>query len=121
VSYMFRRKGQITVPKSTAEEDKLLEAALDAGAEDVSADDEYHIITTSHDQLYAVTEALRHAGIDPDAHKLTYIPETTIHITDEGAAAQIIRLCDALEENDDVQNVHANFDVAEPALAKVSA
>ncbi len=121
VSYMFKRKGQITVPKSATEEDKLLEAALDAGAEDVSADDEHHIITTSHDQLYAVTEALRHAGIDPDSQKLTYIPETVIQITDESAAAQLIRLCDALEENDDVQNVHANFDAAEPALARVSA
>jgi YebC/PmpR family DNA-binding regulatory protein len=121
VSYMFHRKGQITVPKSAVEEDKLLEAALDAGAEDVNADDGHHVITTAHDRLYAVTEALRKAGIDPDAQKLTYIPETTIQISDENAATQVIHLCDALEENDDVQNVHANFEVTDDVLAKVSA
>jgi len=120
VSYMFMRKGQITVPKNTVQEDRLLEAALDAGAEDVSADGEYHFVTTTHDQLYAVGEALRKAGIDPDSQKLTYIPETTIHINDEGVAAQVIRLCEALEENDDVRHVHANFDVSEPVLAKVA-
>jgi YebC/PmpR family DNA-binding regulatory protein len=121
VSYLFRRKGQITVPQGAVEEDKLLEAALDAGAEDVNSDGGHHVVTTAHDRLYAVSEALRKAGIDPDAQKLTYIPETTIQITDESAAAQVIRLCDALEENDDVQNVHANFEVTDDLLAKVSA
>ena len=120
VSYLFKRKGQITVPKSAVDEDQLLEAALEAGAEDVSADEEHHIVTTAHDQLYAVGEALRKAGIEPDAQKLTYIPDTAVQITDESTAAQVIRLCEALEDNDDVQSVHANFDAPEAVLARAA-
>ncbi|MHA3770676.1 YebC/PmpR family DNA-binding transcriptional regulator [Verrucomicrobiota bacterium sgz303538] len=120
VSYMFKRKGQITVPKAVASEDKVLEVALDAGAEDVSADETHHIIITAHDQLYAVGETLKKAGIEPDSQKLTYLPDTTVQITDESTAAQVIRLCETLEDNDDVQHVHANFDVTEDVIAKIS-
>lgn len=120
VAYMFRRKGQIAVPRAAVGEDALLELALEAGAEDVATDEEQHLITTAHDRLYVVAEALRAAGVMADSQKLTYIPDTTIQIADESTAAQVVRLCDALEDNDDVQNVHANFDVPEEVLSKIS-
>ena len=118
---MFKRRGQITVPRDAAEEDRILEAALTAGAEDVNSDASHHVITTAHDRLYTVAAGLKTAGVMADSQKLTYIPENTIQIADERLAAEIVRLCDALEENEDVQNVHANFDVTEDVLAKISA
>ena len=120
VSYMFRRKGQITVPQSAADEDRLLEIILDAGADELNAESEHFVITTAHDHLYTVGEALKNAGVATDSQKLTYLPDTTVPITDESIAAQILRLCDALEENEDVQNVHANFDLPEELLVKLS-
>jgi len=120
VGYLFRRRGQITIPRASIEDDKLLELALDAGAEDVSADDEHHIVTTAHDRLYAVADSLRQSGVTADSQRLTFIPDTTIQLTDEAVAQQVIRLCEALEENDDVQHVHANFDVSEDLLARIS-
>lgn len=120
VSYMFKHKGQITVPKTAASEDKVLEVALEAGAEDVNSDETHHVITTAHDQLYAVGETLKRVGIEPDAQKLTYLPDTTVQLADESTAAQVIRLCEALDDNDDVQHLHANFDVPEDVLARIS-
>lgn len=121
VSYMFHKKGQLTVPRSAIDEDRLLEVVLEAGAEEFSTDEEHYVITTAPDALYAVGEALKEKGIATDSQKLTFMPDTTVPIFDESVAAQVIRLCDALEDNEDVQNVHSNFDVSEEVLAKVSA
>jgi len=120
VSYMFKRKGQITVPQNAANEDALLDIILEAGADELNADGEHYLITTAHDQLYSVAEALKNAGVPADSQKLTYVPDTTVPVYDEAVAAQVLRLCDALEDNDDVQNVHANFDLPEELLAKLS-
>ncbi len=120
VAYLFKHQGQITVSRADADEDRMLELALEAGAEDVTADDEHHIITTAPDRLYAVAESLKSAGVTAEAQKLTYSPETTIALTDEQVAAQVLRLCDLLDDNDDVQNVHANFDLSEEMLARIS-
>jgi YebC/PmpR family DNA-binding regulatory protein len=120
VAYMFRRKGQITVPVEIASEEKVIETVLEFGAEDVVSDGEHHTITTPPDQLFAVGEALREAGIEPDSQKLTYIPENSIAVTDSKTASQIVRLCDALEDCDDVQSVHANFDFTEDVIAQIS-
>lgn len=120
VSYLFHRKGQLTVPKSAVDEDRLLEVALEAGAEEMSSDDEHHILICSPDQLYAVGEALRNAGIVADGLKLTYIPQTTVAIGEAEIAGQVLKLCEALEENDDVQHVHANFDISEELLANLA-
>ena len=120
VAYLFKRRGQITIPRAGIDEDKLLELALDAGAEDVSADDEHHIVTTAHDRLYAVADALKQSGVTADSQRLTFIPDTIIQLTDESLAQQVLRLCDALEDNDDVQHVYANFDVAEDLVARIS-
>lgn len=119
VSYMFHRKGQITVPLAAVEEDRLLEVVLEAGAEELAGDGEHHVITTPADQLYAVAETLKKAAVEPDSQKLTYIPENSIPVTDPQTAAQVLKLCDALDDCDDVLNVHANFDIPDDILARV--
>jgi YebC/PmpR family DNA-binding regulatory protein len=120
VSYMFHKKGQITVPRAAADEYRLLEIALDAGAEELNAEEDHYVITTSHDRLYTVGEALKKAGQNAESMKQTYVPETTVPIHDETVAEQVMQLCDDLEENDDVQNVYSNFDLPEELLAKLT-
>jgi YebC/PmpR family DNA-binding regulatory protein len=121
VSYMFHRKGQITVPRSSIDEDRLLELALEAGAEELTTDEIQYLITTSHDQLYAIAEALRNAGVTTDGQKFTFIPDTTVPVADETVARQVLRLCDALEDDDDVQNVYSNLDISDELLATLPA
>lgn len=121
VSYMFHKKGQITVPASTTTEDRLMELVLEAGAEELAGDSEHFVITTPPTQLYTVGETLKNAGVTTESQKLTFIPENTVPIVDEGIAAQVIQLCEALDDNDDVQNVYSNFDVPEELLARLSA
>jgi YebC/PmpR family DNA-binding regulatory protein len=121
VSYMFHRKGQITVPQASIEEDRLLEIALEAGAEELTIEEDQYVITTSHDQLYAIAEALKKAGVTTDGQKFTFIPDTTVAVRDEAVARQVLRLCDALEEDDDVQNVYSNLDIPDEFLATLPA
>jgi YebC/PmpR family DNA-binding regulatory protein len=121
VSYMFHKKGRINVPRDTIDEDKLFELALEAGAEELTTDDEQYVITTAHDQLYAVAEALKHAGVPTNEQKFTFIPDTTVPVTDEEVALQALRLCDSLEEDDDVQNVYSNLDISDELLARLPA
>ena len=119
VAYLFHRKGQITIPLAAAPEERVLEILLEAGAEELTSDEEHHIITTPPDQLYAVAEAIKTAGLEPDTQKLIYIPENTVPVTDPAVASQVLRLCDALEDCDDVLHVHANFDISDEILASL--
>jgi YebC/PmpR family DNA-binding regulatory protein len=121
VSYMFHKKGRITVPRDAINEEHLFELALEAGAEELTTEDEQYVITTAHDQLYAVAEALKHAGVPTDGQKFTFIPDTTVPVTDEAIALQVLRLCDSLEDDDDVQNVYSNLDISEEVLARLPA
>src|SRR5437773_623915 len=121
VSYMFHKKGRITVPRGSIEEDRLFEIALEAGAEELTTEEEQYVITTSHDQLYAVAEALKNAGVTTDGQKFTFIPDTTVPVADENVARQVLRLCDALEEDDDVQNVYSNLEIPDEMLAVLPA
>jgi YebC/PmpR family DNA-binding regulatory protein len=121
VSYMFHKKGQITVRRAGIDADRILELALEAGAEELTTEEDEYVMTTSHDQLYAVADALKKAGITTDGQKFTFIPDTTIPIADEAVARQIMRLCDALEEDDDVQNVYSNLDIPDDLLARLPA
>jgi len=119
VAFMFHRKGQMTVPTGLTDEDRLLEVILEAGAEELTREEDQFLITTPPDQLYSVAEALKTAGIEPESPKLTFIPENTVAVTDEQTAAQVLKLCDALDDLDDVMNVHANFDIPEDTLARL--
>ncbi len=121
VSYMFHKKGQITVPRDTIDEEGAFELALEAGAEELTSDEEQYLILTAHDQLYAVAEALKHAGVTTSGQKFTFIPDTTVPVVDEAIALQVLRLCESLEDDDDVQNVYSNLDIPEELLAKLPA
>src|SRR3954464_14884452 len=119
VSYMFHKKGQITVVRDAIEEERIFELALEAGAEELTSEQDEYVITTSHDQLYAVAEALKQGGVTTDGQKFTFIPDTTVPVHEEAVALQILRLCDSLEEDDDVQNVYSNLDISDELLAKL--
>jgi len=121
VAYMFHRKGQLILPAAALTEEELFEIAIDAGAEDVTCEDEQHVITTPPDQLYHVAEALKASGHDPEQQKLTFVPENTVAVSNDDIARQVLRLCDALDDVDDVMSVHANFDISEDVLAKLDA
>ncbi len=121
VSYMFHKKGQITVPRDAIEEERLFELALEAGAEELTTEENLYLILTAHDQLYAVAEALKHAGVATSGQKFTFIPDTTVPVVDEATALQVLRLCESLEDDDDVQNVYSNLDIPEELLAKLPA
>ncbi|MBV8378027.1 MAG: YebC/PmpR family DNA-binding transcriptional regulator [Verrucomicrobia bacterium] len=120
VSYLFRRKGQIAVEMAGVEEDRVMEVALDAGAEDLVTEDDLYVVTTPHDHLYQVGEAMKNAGIHLESQKLTFVPNTMVAIVNQELASQVLRLCEALEDNDDVQSVHSNFDISDELLASLS-
>jgi YebC/PmpR family DNA-binding regulatory protein len=120
VSYLFKRKGLITISRGAVGEERLMEVALEVGAEDLATDEDLYVVTTPQDRLYQVGEAIRNAGIPAESQKLTFLPGTTVNIDQEGLASQVLRLCDALEENDDVQNVYSNFDISDELLTKLS-
>ncbi len=110
VSYLFSKKGLLIVPKEAADEDKLTEIALEAGAEDLSADGESWEITTDPKEFEAVRDAVKAAGIDPEIQEVTMIASTYQKL--EGAQANaMMRLLETLEDLDDTQNVYSNFDM----------
>ncbi|MCC6222018.1 MAG: YebC/PmpR family DNA-binding transcriptional regulator [Thermoleophilia bacterium] len=121
VAWLFERKGVIIVDADRADEDELTLAAADAGAEDVALDGSTFQVTTAPEDLAAVRSALETAGIAFESAALTMVPKTTVEVADEGAARKLVRLMDALEDNDDVQGVYANFDIPERVLEAVTA
>jgi YebC/PmpR family DNA-binding regulatory protein len=121
VSYQFHKKGQITILRSLTEEDRILEAALEAGAEELTIEETHYLVTTPPDRLYAVAAALEAGGIGIDACKHTFLPDHLVAVRDEPTASQVLRLYEALDDYDDTQNVYANFDIPEQVLARLSA
>jgi len=121
VSWQFERKGVVILPKAAASEDDLMLVVLDAGAEDVEDQgDTWQVITGAHD-LQAVRTALDGAGMAFDSADLTMLPQQSVPLEDASSAKQVLRVIDALEEHDDVQNVYANFDIPEAVLESVYA
>src|SRR5215813_4264932 len=119
VSWMFHKKGDIVVPKAAAREDDLMTIVLDAGADDLNDDGDSWEILTAPSAFEAVLEAVKNAGITPTSSNVSMIPQNYIKL--EGSAAStMIRLMEALEEHDDVQNVHANFDIDQKLLEEVA-
>jgi YebC/PmpR family DNA-binding regulatory protein len=120
VSYLFNRKGVVIVPRNSLGEDDVLAAVLDAGAEEVNdLGDAYEVISEAGD-LVAVRTALQDAGIDYDSAETQFVPSVQVPL-DEDGARKVLRLVDALEDSDDVQNVYANFDVSDEILEAVGA
>lgn len=111
VAYMFQRRGEIRLEKASATEDQIMEVALDAGAEDIQEDGEDWIVYTATDQLFQVNSALREKGLASRSQKLIYQPQTTVTISDVETAKSLIRLYDVLDDYDDSQNIHANFEI----------
>ena len=120
VSFMFDRVGLVEFDRKVATEDAMLEAALDAGAEDVSASEDGHEIITTLESLRDVAQALEAKFGEPRKAALVWRPQNTISVDDE-AGEKILKLVGALEDNDDVQNVYANFEVSDALVAKMGA
>jgi YebC/PmpR family DNA-binding regulatory protein len=118
VAYLFDKRGLIVVDGERYSEDDLL-PAIEAGALDVSADDDVLEVLTEPADLAAVRRALEEAGIELQTAELGYHPKTTVPVEEEGAR-RLLRLVDALEDNDDVDEVHANFDVDAAVLERVA-
>jgi YebC/PmpR family DNA-binding regulatory protein len=120
VAWQFDRKGQILVDRKV-DEDELMLVALDAGAEDIADDGELWRVTVMPTDLHKVRTAIEAAAMTVDSADLTMMPQATIALEDVDAARKVLRLIDALDEHDDVQNVHANFDVPDSILESVEA
>jgi len=120
VSWMFDKKGTIVVDKETIGEEELMDKALEAGAEDVVEEDSYYQVVTAPDDFEAVREALEADGIKFLEASVAMVPKTTVDITEEKPARQIMKLLENLEDHDDVQNVYANFDIPDEIMELVS-
>jgi YebC/PmpR family DNA-binding regulatory protein len=120
VAWQFDRKGHILVARATDEEELML-TALDAGAEDITDDGEAWRVTTPPSDLHAVRTALDEAGIAVESVDLAMVPQATIPLDSTESAKKVLRLVDALDEQDDVQAVHANFDIPDAILETVEA
>ena len=120
VSWLFERRGVVLVDADKADEDELTLAAAEGGADDVTRDGSTFQVTSAPEALVSVREAIEAAGIPIESAELTMVPKTTIELADESAAKKVLRLVDALEENDDVQDVYANFDIPEQVLEAVA-
>ena len=113
VSRLFQRKGQIIVPRESASEDCLMEVALEAGAEDFKADAHGYEILTEPAQFEAVYKAVESKAIKPAAAEIAWVPSITVPLPDQKAVDEVQRLLEALEEHDDVKEVHSNAEFPE--------
>jgi YebC/PmpR family DNA-binding regulatory protein len=120
VSWQFDRRGVVVVPAEGVDEDELFLAAADGGADDIEQDGGVFHITSAPEQFGAVRNAVEAAGFTVESAELMLVPKTTVAVDDESKARQVMRLVDALEENDDVQDVYANFDIPERVLEAVA-
>jgi len=120
VAWQFERKGVVLIEDAEIDEDELVLAAADAGAEDVELDGTSFVVSSTPEHLTGVRSALESAGYALQSAGLSMVPKTTVAIADESTAKQVVRLVEGLEENDDVQDVYANFDIPEAVLEAVA-
>jgi YebC/PmpR family DNA-binding regulatory protein len=120
VAWLFERRGVVLVPADGADEDELTLAAAEGGADDVTRDGSSFEVLSAAEQLSTVREAVEGAGFEIESAELTMLPKTTVAVEDENEAKKILRLIDQLDENDDVQEVYANFDIPERVLEAVA-
>ncbi len=118
VAYLFTPKGQFTLPKDVVTEERLMEIALEAGAEDVADEDAFWLVTTEQADFHAVKQALDAASLVPETAELTMVPSMTVPCS-AGEAQTLLGLIEDLEDQDDVQKVHANFDIPDEIMAQL--
>jgi YebC/PmpR family DNA-binding regulatory protein len=121
VAWMFERKGLFLVPATKTSEEQLMEATLDAGADDIKQDGEHFQVTCPIEAFAAVGDALAKAGIEPENKQLTRIPTNVVEVADVETAKSVLKLMEALDDHDDVQNVVANFTIPDSAMAAIAA
>jgi YebC/PmpR family DNA-binding regulatory protein len=121
VAWQFERKGVLVLDKSVAAEDDLMLAALDAGAEDITDLGDTWQVTTAPTDVHTVRTALEDGGIAVTSVDLVMMPSTTVELDEASKAKSVLRVIDALEEHDDVQNVYANFDIPDDILVSMTA
>ena len=120
VAWLFERRGLVLVSTDGVDEDELMLAAAEGGADDVDLEGSSYEIATAPESLSAVREAVESAGFRVESAELAMVPKTTIEISDDAQAKKVLRIVDALEELDDVQSVYANFDIPERVLEEVA-
>jgi YebC/PmpR family DNA-binding regulatory protein len=120
VAWLFERRGVVMVEADAVDEDELTLAAAEGGADDVQLDGSSYQVLAAPESLVAVREAIEGAGIAVEGADITMVPKTTVAVEDEAAAKKLLKLIDALEDNDDVQDVYANFDIPERVLEAVA-
>jgi len=116
VAWMFSKKGSIVFSKEKVSEEEIMEVALDAGGEDVRDQGDQYEVTTNIEDFVSVKTAFDEKGFNYELAEITMVPQTTVRIEDEKQAQQLIKLMDALEDSDDVQNAYANFDIPDEIL-----
>jgi YebC/PmpR family DNA-binding regulatory protein len=120
VAWMFSKKGSIVFSKEQVSEDELMELALEAGAEDVEDQDDQFQVTTAWEDFEAVKTAFDEKEMKYEMAEVTMVPQTTVPIEDEKVAQQLLKLMNALDDSDDVQNAYANFDIPDEILNEVA-
>jgi YebC/PmpR family DNA-binding regulatory protein len=120
VSWLFERRGVVLVSAEGADEDELMLAAAEGGADDVTLDGSSFQVLAPVESLASVREAVEAAGFTVESAELTMVPKTTVQVDSENDAKKILRLIDQLEDNDDIQDVYANFDIPERVLEAVA-
>ncbi|MGQ9574660.1 MAG: YebC/PmpR family DNA-binding transcriptional regulator [Thermoguttaceae bacterium] len=121
VAWMFEKKGLFLIPAEKADEDRLMEIALEVGADDVRRSGDKFEVLCSPERYQAVADALAQAGIQPELSELTRVPKSTVDVSDPETARKILKLMNRLDDHDDVQNVSSNFNIAEEIMAQVGA
>jgi YebC/PmpR family DNA-binding regulatory protein len=120
VAFMFDRKGSIIIDKETIDEEKLMEVVLEAGAEDVVEEETIFQVLTSPEDFDTVRDELEKAKIEMVEATISMIPQNTVEVAEEKKAASLMRLLDTLEDNEDVQQVHANYDIPDEIMEKLA-
>ncbi len=119
VAYLFERKGLVRLPQSACDEDRLMEVALDAGAEDVKLSGDRWEVTCEPAAMAAVVDALGKAGLAVESNEIVRIPTNTVDVDDVDTARQVLTLMERLDDHDDVQSVSANFSIPDEAMAQL--
>lgn len=121
VAFQFEHVGQFFIAREKISEEELMEVTLDAGAQDLKSESDHYEVLCPIQAYYSVSQALEQKGVEPDSAELAYVATTTVPVTDPGTARQVLRLIELLEEIDDVNNVHSNFEMEDSVLEMAQA